>query len=185
LSYDNIEALDETWEETDADGEGPAYTLRKQNRVRGQQQQGRQRDSRERVDEGDHERPTRPAVRHQRRNESDEFRCRHCRTMIGPVPSGGRHRNHCPVCLHSRHVDAQVPGDRLSPCGATMAPIGHFTRPNGEYGLVHRCLACGVRRQNRIAADDDFDLVLALPDMTHRLPDRRAVDAEESNEDTA
>lgn len=175
MAYDNTEALDETWEETDAERAGSAYMLRKQNRLRGQQQ-ARQRDSRERGDEGDHERWARPAVRRQRRNEAEDFRCRHCRTMIGPVPSGGRHRNHCPVCLHSRHVDEKMPGDRLSSCGATMAPIGHFTRPNGEYGLVHLCLACGVRRQNRIAADDDFDLVLELPDLTRQLLDRRAAD---------
>jgi hypothetical protein len=29
--------------------------------------------------------------------------------------------------------------------------------------LVHRCLGCAVERHIRIAADDDFDLVLALP----------------------
>jgi hypothetical protein len=64
-----------------------------------------------------------------------------------------------------------------------MAPIGHFTRPNGEYGLVHHCLACGVRRHNRIAADDDFDLVLALPDMTHWEQEQQAL-VEETAENT-
>jgi len=29
--------------------------------------------------------------------------------------------------------------------------------------IVHRCLGCGFERFNRIAADDDFELVLALP----------------------
>ena len=29
--------------------------------------------------------------------------------------------------------------------------------------IIHRCLGCGFERFNRIAADDDFDLVLALP----------------------
>lgn len=183
MSYDDTEALGETWEETDAEVEGSAYTLRKQNRLRGQQQV-KQRIARERADRGESERRGRPAVRRQRRNQSEEFRCRHCRTMVGAVPSGGRHRNHCPVCLHSRHVDEKMPGDRLSSCGGTMAPIGHFARPNGEYGLVHRCLACGVRRRNRIAADDDFDLVLALPDLTHRLPERRA-GIEETEENRA
>jgi hypothetical protein len=177
LSHDNTEALDDAWEETDAEAHGSAYTLRKQNRLRSQQQIAPQRASRERADGYDDAR-ARPAVRRQRPSHPEEFRCRHCRTLIGPVPSGGRHRNHCPVCLHSRHVDEQMPGDRLSPCGGTMAPIGRFTRPDGEYGLVHRCLSCGVRRQNRIAADDDFDLVVALPNMTCWMPDRRAARAE-------
>jgi hypothetical protein len=61
-----------------------------------------------------------------------------------------------------------MPGDRLSPCGATMAPVGMFVRAGGEYALVHRCLECGIVRHNRIAADDDFELVLQLPDLTDR-----------------
>jgi hypothetical protein len=94
--------------------------------------------------------------------KSDEFRCRHCRTFVGPLPSGGRHRNHCPYCLYSRHVDGRTPGDRASDCGASMAPTGTFLRRNGEHVLVHRCDGCGVERHNRIAADDDFVLVLRL-----------------------
>ena len=79
------------------------------------------------------------------------------------MPSGGRHRNHCPFCLYSKHVDAGRSGDRASACGALMAPIGAFQRPNGEHVVVHRCLGCGFERFNRIAADDDFDFVLSLP----------------------
>jgi len=44
-----------------------------------------------------------------------------------------------------------------------MEPAGRFQRPNEEYVIIHRCLGCGFERFNRIAADDDFDLVLALP----------------------
>ncbi len=44
-----------------------------------------------------------------------------------------------------------------------MAPVGAFVRPKGEYVIVHRCLSCGFERYNRIAADDDFDLVRGLP----------------------
>ena len=51
----------------------------------------------------------------------------------------------------------------MSTCGSVMEPIGHFQRPNGEYVIVHTCLCCGFERFNRIAADDDFDLVLSLP----------------------
>ncbi|WP_246039341.1 RNHCP domain-containing protein [Dictyobacter alpinus] len=78
------------------------------------------------------------------------------------MPYGGYHRNHCPFCLYSRHVDTSK-GDRLNECGSRMAPIGYFQRPNGEYVLVHRCLGCDFERFNRIAGDDNFDLVLALP----------------------
>ena len=56
----------------------------------------------------------------------------------------------------------------MSSCGCRMEPIGSFQRPNGEYVLVHCCLGCGIERFNRIAADDDFDLVLALPSLPPR-----------------
>ncbi|HEY7779053.1 MAG TPA: RNHCP domain-containing protein [Ktedonobacterales bacterium] len=112
------------------------------------------------------ERRPRPIVRRARPGRPEEFRCRHCRALVGPVPSGGRHRNHCPFCLHSRHVDDRRMGDRLSACGGTMVPVGVYVRPNGEHALVHRCLDCGLERHNRLAADDDFDRALRLPDLT-------------------
>ncbi len=51
----------------------------------------------------------------------------------------------------------------MSACGCSMEPIGTFQRRDGEYVLVHHCLGCELERFNRIAADDDFDLVLSLP----------------------
>ncbi len=102
--------------------------------------------------------PTR-AVREGR----ESFKCVHCRAFIGPTVSGGKHRNHCPLCLSSRHVDGGRPGDRASDCGAKMAPIARFTRPNGEPMIVHRCLGCGFERNNRLAADDNMYLFEELP----------------------
>jgi hypothetical protein len=83
--------------------------------------------------------------------------------MVFALPSGGRHRNHCPYCLHSRHVDGRTPGDRASDCRSTMAPAGVFARRNGEQAVVHRCLGCGFERHCRIAADDDYAVVMRLP----------------------
>ena len=102
--------------------------------------------------------PTRAA-----REGREEFRCRRCRAMIGPTLCGGKHRNHCPLCLHSRHVDERRPGDRASACGSLMAPVGRFARPNGEPMLVHRCLGCGKEGHNRVAADDAVALLTRLP----------------------
>jgi hypothetical protein len=70
--------------------------------------------------------------------------------------------------LYSRHVDAGRPGDRASECGGSMAPVGYFVRPKGEYVVIHRCLTCGFERHNRIAADDDLDLLLRLPALAPR-----------------
>jgi hypothetical protein len=86
--------------------------------------------------------------------------------MTVPACTNGSYRNHCPHCLWSLHVDDR-PGDRGSGCGAPMAPIG-LTRPRGKgLAVVHRCLRCGVRRVNRVAAGtrapDDIDVLCALP----------------------
>src|SRR5687768_8345312 len=97
--------------------------------------------------------------------------------MVGPPLSGGHHRNHCPYCLYSRHVDGKTPGDRSSECGSSMAPVATFTRASGEHVLVHRCLGCGVERHNRIAADDDFDLVLTLPVVEAGVPEPGQIDS--------
>lgn len=90
----------------------------------------------------------------------------------GALRFGGRHRNHCPWCLHSLHVDGRTPGDRAGDCGSRMAPVGVFARPNGEQVLVHRCLGCGFERHNRIAADDDIAAVMRLPVVAPRLGNR-------------
>ena len=42
---------------------------------------------------------------------NDTFSCRVCDRLVFPTPTGGDHRNHCPNCLSSLHVD-QEPGDR-------------------------------------------------------------------------
>ena len=115
-----------------------------------------------------------------RQSYDEGFRCRHCHGFVCPLPYGGHHRNHCPFCLYSRHVDDRKPGDRMSSCGASMEPAGYFQRPNGEYVIVHRCLGCDLERFNRIAADDDFDLVLALPELPPRT--RREVKAQQVEE---
>src|SRR4051812_3056372 len=96
----------------------------------------------------------------QPRNEG--FICDHCSLRVDPIVSGGSYRNHCPFCLYSKHVDAGTPGDRAAAWGGLMAPIGLFPRRTGEHVLVHRCEKCGLERFNRIAGDDDFDLVTKL-----------------------
>jgi RNHCP domain len=117
--------------------------------------------------------PFRPRTR---RHERNPFKCGRCRTFVGPTVCGGRHRNHCPVCLTSRHVDLSRPGDRASPCRALMPAVGVAYRPDGEQLVVHRCNGCGIERQNRIAADDHPTALLRLPPVTLA---RRSVSAEE------
>lgn len=98
------------------------------------------------------------------RTEADQaFKCGHCRQFIGAPIAGGRHRNHCPNCLFSRHVDGTRPGDRRSDCHALMMPVGIIARRNGEQAILHRCLGCGKEGPNRIAVDDNPVALMKLP----------------------
>lgn len=82
------------------------------------------------------------------------FVCKACRAVIGQKGAGSRHRNHCPRCLASVHLD-EKPGDRASPCKGVMDAIGVWVRKDGEWALLHRCRKCGAIHSNRIAADDN------------------------------
>ena len=96
-------------------------------------------------------------------DERDPFTCGHCGERVGPTVSGGHHRNHCPNCLYSLHVDDRRMGDRASACGGLMGPVATFLRPKGEEVIVQRCLRCGLERHNRVAADDRLTVLRALP----------------------
>ena len=91
--------------------------------------------------------------------EQDYFICRHCGRAVAASPHG--HRNHCPYCLRSRHLDVRT-GDRLSGCRSLMDPIAIWAKEGGEWAIVHRCRGCGLMRANRIAPDDDEDELLAI-----------------------
>lgn len=86
---------------------------------------------------------------------ADSFRCAHCSLDVPLSAPGTRHRNHCPNCLYSKHVDDGVPGDRASDCGARMEPIAVTVRGDGEWVLIHRCTRCDTLVANRSAGDDN------------------------------
>ena len=89
------------------------------------------------------------------------FRCVHCRLDVPTDAPGTAHRNHCPTCLWSRHVDDD-PGDRASDCLASMEPIAITVRKDGEWVLIHRCNGCGTLSSNRIAGDDNPLLLVRI-----------------------
>ena len=89
------------------------------------------------------------------------FRCIQCEQLVGEMRYGGYHRNHCPWCLWSQHVDEKK-GDRASSCRGRMKPIGKFQKRTGEEVIVHQCEQCGVIRWNRVAGDDDVLLTGSL-----------------------
>lgn len=101
-----------------------------------------------------------------------DFVCFHCGRLVQAheLFSGVRNRNHCPHCLSSRHLDLYAPGDRLAACRGRMQPVAltlkhdgnKYRRDSGELMLVHVCGECGKVSINRIAADDDNELILRI-----------------------
>lgn len=85
---------------------------------------------------------------------NEVFTCCCCGRQVVPEGAGSDHRNHCPNCLTSLHVDER-PGDRASDCGGHMEAIAVWVKKNGEWAIVHRCKQCGKLGTNRIAADDN------------------------------
>ena len=85
---------------------------------------------------------------------TEGFTCKFCDRPISPENAGSDHRNHCPNCLMSLHVDVE-PGDRESDCGGLMEPVAVWVRKGGEWAIIHRCRRCGKLCSNRVAADDN------------------------------
>ena len=74
---------------------------------------------------------------------TDSFTCKHCGRPVVSAGAGSDHRNHCPNCLTSLHLDVE-PGDRSADCGGLMDAIAVWVRKNGEWAIVHRCRRCGA-----------------------------------------
>ncbi len=94
-------------------------------------------------------------------NLDESFVCMVCGRNVTYVGAGSRHRNHCPHCLSSVHLD-NVPGDRSANCGGIMDAIGVWVRKNGEWAIIHRCRSCGHLSSNRIASDDNPVKLLSI-----------------------
>jgi hypothetical protein len=100
--------------------------------------------------------------RDERRRQPSSFRCGHCRLDVSFDAPGTAHRNHCPNCLWSRHLDDDTPGDRKADCGSLMEAIGITVRRGGEWVIVHRCAGCDEVHLNRTAGDDNPLMLLRL-----------------------
>jgi hypothetical protein len=112
---------------------------------------------------------------HERRDHGSfgDFVCVNCRNFVSSevLLSGVHHRNHCPYCLSSRHLDLFKAGDRLSACKARMRPVALTQKrtskkypgeQRGEIMLVHQCEGCGKISINRIASDDNAEILMEV-----------------------
>lgn len=68
-------------------------------------------------------------------------------------------------------MDLFEAGDRLAACRSVMQPVGltvkrtrkrYASHGQGELMLIHICTGCGQLSINRIAADDDPDLLKTI-----------------------
>ena len=89
------------------------------------------------------------------------FICKNCGKKVLLRAPGTRNRNHCPYCLFSKHVDVTI-GDRKSECGGMMKPIGVIRRQDREMLIVYQCQGCGYVSKNRVAGDDNEELLKVL-----------------------
>ncbi|MFW7378857.1 MAG: RNHCP domain-containing protein [Oligoflexus sp.] len=95
---------------------------------------------------------------------NDGFTCENCGQDIPRAEKTCR--NHCPHCLHSKHVDIN-PGDRANPCQGLMRPIDYENHPKKGLMIRFRCLSCGFEGRNIAICDDamaadDYSRILAL-----------------------
>lgn len=90
-------------------------------------------------------------------SNDNSFICDNCKKEVSKL--GYSSRNHCPYCLHSKHVDIN-PGDRAEECQGLMEPIKVEISSKKGYVIVFRCKKCGAIRRCKAATDDDINLLI-------------------------
>lgn len=95
---------------------------------------------------------------------NEAFTCEHCSRLV-PI-SKSTCRNHCPFCLHSKHVD-KLPGDRANPCRGLLKPVGYDIHTKKGLMILFECQSCGEKKRNIAIIDDefagdDYELILSL-----------------------
>lgn len=111
-----------------------------------------------------------------REHDAGGFKCSHCKqfVIINDI-MGTANRNHCNMCLWSKHVD-EAKGDRRATCHGGMEPVGLTFKHEGhgkigEIMLIHLCLMCQKISINRIARDDPEHKVLEIFEISRDLND--------------
>lgn len=88
--------------------------------------------------------------------KTENFVCKFCGIKV----QGTGYTDHCPNCLHGKHVDF-FPGDRKEPCKGLMEPLA-ITKKKGRWQIFYRCQKCGQKRFNKAAPDDNQEQIIKL-----------------------
>ena len=90
--------------------------------------------------------------------KDENFICEYCGKEVTKLNYTAR--DHCPYCLHSKHVDI-MPGDRQNDCKGLLKPI-KIEKFKNTYKIIYKCEKCKELHKNIIANDDDMDLIIEL-----------------------
>lgn len=93
---------------------------------------------------------------------NETFVCKVCGRTVVPEGAGSNHRNHCPNCLYSLHVDIN-PGDRESDCGGHMEPVAVWVRKKGEWAIIERIHASDPKEALRAYARAFYQYAVENP----------------------
>ncbi|GLF95883.1 RNHCP domain-containing protein [Streptomyces yaizuensis] len=91
----------------------------------------------------------------------ETFACAWCGLTVSARAADNTPRNHCPSCLHSRHVLDHVEGGP-SQCHGRMTPIAIAVLRTGDWMVVHRCVRCDELTSNPICADDNQLILMRM-----------------------
>lgn len=99
--------------------------------------------------------------------KNDEgFICANCGKTVEPLKYTSR--DHCPFCLCSLHIDIN-PGDRANDCCGLMVPVDLKYSQNKGYVLEYRCTRCNQKHNNKVAEDDDKNLIAKVANKTYKI----------------
>lgn len=90
--------------------------------------------------------------------KDENFICENCGHNVEKLNYTAR--DHCPICLYSKHVDI-LPGDRMNTCKGLLKPIG-IEKFKDTYKIIYKCEKCNELHKNIMANDDDMDLIIKL-----------------------
>lgn len=91
---------------------------------------------------------------------NESFTCEHCGASVPKAASTCR--NHCNQCLWSKHVDAELPGDRKSMCKGLMEPIAIIHHPKKGRQILQECARCGEKKLNKVLPDDNDEQLIKV-----------------------
>ncbi len=89
----------------------------------------------------------------------EQFICESCGNKVEKL--GYTCRDHCNICLCSKHVDKN-PGDRDEQCHGLLQPIDIELNSKKGYVIIYKCDKCGAIRKNKAANDDNMEKIYQI-----------------------